>query len=235
VETFATTRDVLPVPDPAGEPAGESVLQRVYRGIRHGIITGAFPQGMRLNEQRFAEHFTVSRVPLREALSLLERDGFVTSEPRRSAVVSSWTAERVSELFDARLALEVEAARYAARRVRAGASTARLVHSLEESERTVRDGDDLAIATASTRFHVELVALTGNRLLQSLMRTISHEMNWLFYLTSRRDSEKACAEHHEIVDAITSGKEEIARAVTYTHIERGREPSLAIFLPPAPP
>ncbi|WP_433509326.1 GntR family transcriptional regulator [Nonomuraea sp. CA-143628] len=213
----------------ASAPSPNSVLQRVYDGIRHGIITGTIAQGTRLNENRFAESFEVSRVPIREAIRRLEHDGFVIAEPRRSAVVSTWTADRVIDLFDARLALEVEAARYAARRVREGASTAGLARRLAATEQSIASGDHLEIAKASTQFHIEVVELTQNRLLRSLMRTISHEMIWLFYLTSQRDARKACDEHHDMLDAIASGKEELARTVTYTHIERGREPSLANF------
>jgi DNA-binding GntR family transcriptional regulator len=205
------------------------VLQRVYSGIRHAIIIGEFPQGMKLNEQRLANYFNVSRVPLRESMKLLERDGFITALPRRSAVVSIWTASRARDLFDARLGLEVEAARYAARQVALGASTDDIRARLEESDASVKVGNDLEIAEASTAFHVAIVQLTGNRLLQSLMHTISHEMTWLFYLTSQRDSQKACDEHHELLDAICSGNEELAKAVAYTHIELGREPSLAAF------
>jgi Transcriptional regulators len=212
-----------------GEPGTESVLTRVYRDIRHGVITAEFPPGMRLNEQRFAEMFNVSRPALREAMSLLERDGFIESEPRRSAVVRRWTPKRVNELFDARLALETAGAQYAAREVRGGASTAKLLASLAESDARAHLGDSLSIAEGSTQFHLDAVELSGNELLLSLMRTISHEMVWLFYLTSGRDSQTACDEHHELVDAICSGNEEVARAVAYTHIERGRKPSLSFF------
>jgi DNA-binding GntR family transcriptional regulator len=218
-----------------GEPTGGSLSAHIYRTMRRWIITGEYHQGMRLNEQRLAVALDVSRVPIREVLPQLAADGFVEMSPHRSAVVSSWSVEDVNNLFDVRLGLEVEAARYAARKVAQGASMANLAAVLHSSEEVVRTGEDLRIAESSTLFHLRVVDLTGNGLMMSLMRTVSHRMSWLFYLTSQRDAQKACDEHHELFDAIASGNEEVARAVAYTHIERGREPSLASFASPVTP
>ncbi|WP_236795650.1 GntR family transcriptional regulator [Amycolatopsis sp. GM8] len=211
------------------EPNGGSLSANIYRTMRRWIITGEYPQGMRLNEQRLAAALKVSRVPVREVLPQLTTDGFVEMFPHRSAVVSTWTVDDVHNLFDARLALEVEAARYATRKVARGASMAKLAQVLHSSDEVVPTGDDLRIAESSTLFHTRVVDLTGNGLMMSLMQTVSHRMSWLFYLTSQRDAQQACAEHHELFDAIASGNEEVARAVAYTHIERGREPSLSSF------
>ena len=212
---------------PAADSEGVSLPWQIYRQIRASIISGEYGPGMRLNEQRLAESLAVSRVPLRESFPLLERDGFIQQLPRRSAVVSSWTTQRVDDLFDTRLSVEVEAARLATRKVAAGRSMAAVEASLEESEQLIESGaDDRLIAEASTRFHELVVELTDNDLLISLMRPISQRMTWLFYLTSRRDSKRACAEHRELFAAIASGNEELARSVAYFHIEMGRQPSL---------
>ena len=95
-----------------------SLSQRIYATVRERIILGQYPQGSRVLEQRIGEELDVSRVPLREAVPLLERDGFVHSYPRRGAVVARWDTKAIDDLFDARLSLEVVAAGYAARQVR---------------------------------------------------------------------------------------------------------------------
>lgn len=208
-------------------PAGRGPLpQWIYSQIRLNIISGEYPQGMRLNEQRLAEHFDVSRVPLRESFLCLERDGFIRQLPRRSAVVTGWDAERVNNLFDARISLEVEAARLATRRVSQGASTDEMDRLVQHALSAVHRPDPLDVAESSTRFHQLVVAATGNDLLASLMVQITQRMTWLFYLTSSRDLGQACAEHRELVDALGSGNEELARSVAYSHIEKGRIPTL---------
>lgn len=203
-----------------------SLPQWIYSQIRLNIISGNYAEGMRLNEQRLAEHFEVSRVPLRESFLRLERDGFIRQLPRRSAVVTGWDAERVNNLFDARISLEVEAARLATRRVAQGTSLHEMDLVVQHAMGAIHRHDPLDVAESSTKFHQLVVESTGNDLLVSLMDQIAQRMTWLFYLTSSRDLVQACEEHKNIVDVMTSGNEELARSVAYAHIEKGRIPTL---------
>src|SRR5262249_25273506 len=118
-----------------------SLSRHIYSTVRERIILGQYPQGSRLPEQRIGEELDVSRVPVREAVPLLERAGFVHSYPRRGAVVASWDAKAIGDLFDARLSLEVGTARYAARQVACGGSMDGLNHALDEAQRMVAAGD----------------------------------------------------------------------------------------------
>lgn len=202
----------------------------IYSRIRRSIILGEYPAGMRLNEVRLAEELQVSRVPLRESFHRLERDGFISLEPRRSAVVTSWNAARVNDLFDVRLGLEVEASGVVARRVGRGEMPVPELHDLVDRERAALDrGDLLAVAEISTEFHTRIVELTGNALMVSLMAQIAQRMTWLFYLTSARDPEKACAEHDELIDDIATGNEALVRSIAHAHIEKGRLPTLRVM------
>jgi DNA-binding GntR family transcriptional regulator len=202
-----------------------SLSQRIYQTLRQQIILGHYPQGSRLPEQRIAEEMDVSRVPLREAVPLLERDGFVHTFPRRGAVVSAWDAKAVDDLFDVRLCLEAGAARHAARRVSKGASMAAVDAALAASRPVVDDRDTYRIAEASTAFHEAIVQTADNELMLKMMRTISGRMVWLFYLTSDLDVEDAFHDHERLREAIASGNERVAEAVMYAHIERDRQPS----------
>lgn len=210
----------------AAVPRG-GLPQWIYRRIRHEIITGGYPGGMRLNEQRLSEALSVSRVPLRESFLRLERDGFIEQQPRRSAVVTAWDEKRVDDLFDARIAIEVQAVELATRRISHGGSTAELERMIAHSRDALHRGDPLGVAESSTGFHQLVVAATGNDLLVGLMGQLAQRMTWLFFLTSSRDSEQACAEHHELTEVMASGNVNLARSVAHAHIEKGRAPSLA--------
>jgi DNA-binding GntR family transcriptional regulator len=208
-------------------PEPESLADKVYLQLRQGIILGQYPQGMRLAEQRLATTLDVSRVPLREALLRLENDGFITSLPRRSAQVVTWTRQMVDDLFDARLAIEVKAAGDAAARVASPQDVAPLRATLAAIESAVAKSDDLAAATLSALFHVQLVALTGNAILEALNRSISGRVTWLFYMTSSLDQHEADQEHYQVLDAIANRNVRLAEAACWAHIERVRQPSLA--------
>lgn len=205
----------------------DSLSQQVYTTLREGIIRGRYPQGFRLAEQRLAEELQVSRIPLREAVPQLERDGFVQSFPRRGAVVTTWDEKVVNDLFDLRLYLEVGAARYAARAVANGASSQALDDALLYSQQIVHSDDAYEIALGSTRYHEAIVDLADNALMSALMRPVSGRMVWLFFLTSQLDQDDAFNDHVVLRDAILSGNERVAESVAYAHIERDRIPSFS--------
>ena len=202
-----------------------SLSRRIYSTVRDRIILGQYPQGSRLPEKRIGEELDVSRVPLREAVPLLERDGFVYSYPRRGAVVARWDAKAIDDLFDARLWLEVGAAHYAARQVARGGSMDALNVALKEAQRVVESGDAYAIARGSTAFHEAVVETSTNDLMVRLMQTISGRITWLFYLTSGLPAEEAFHDHVLLRDAIASGNDRVAESVAYAHIERDRQPT----------
>ena len=211
--------------DSAPAQSRQSLSQRIYATVRERIILGQYPQGSRLPEPRLGEELDVSRVPLREAVPLLERDGFVHSYPRRSAVVSRWDVKAIDDLFDARLSLEVVAAGYAARQVARGGSMDSLNAAVEEAHRVVEAGDAYAIAQCSTRFHEAVVEASGNELMVRLMSTISGRITWLFYLSSGLPADEAFHDHVMLRDAIASGDQRVAESVAYAHIARDREPT----------
>jgi DNA-binding GntR family transcriptional regulator len=210
--------------DPTTRP--DSLSRQIYATLREGIIRGRYPQGSRLAEQRLAEELQVSRVPLREAVPVLEIEGFVSTLPRRSAIVTTWTIRSVHDLFDLRLCLEVGAARYAARRIADGASIAPLRAALETARGSLNSGDAYRIADDSTRFHEGIVDLTDNALMRAVMRSLAGRMMWLFFMTHEPGPLHAHNGHEELLAAIESGDERVAEAVAYTHIEHHRIDSM---------
>lgn len=209
---------------------GEPLSTQMYQTLRRGIILGDYPQGSALKEARVADELKVSRIPIRAAIPHLENEGFLTTAPRRSARVTTWTERAINELFDVRLSIEALAARQAATAVRDGASTASLTASLDLAHDAVASGDRLAIAEAHTSYHERIVELAGNELLASIMRGVLGRMTWLFYLTAERDPATQSHEHDELLDVIASGNDRLAESVAFAHIEKGRVPSLEMLV-----
>jgi len=200
--------------------------RKVYEYLRDGIIEGELEPGSRLLERELSERLGVSRIPIREALPQLEAEGLITTLPRRGAVVTQLTLRDIDELFSVRASLDVLAARLASQQPRARA-TAALEPALARAELATSGGSKSEIAAANSAFHEAIVRLSANRLLHSMMAPISARVRWLFRLTSDRDPGVLCSEHHELYDAICHGDTELAAALAFTHVERGRRPSLA--------
>ncbi|GEM35413.1 hypothetical protein NN3_64200 [Nocardia neocaledoniensis NBRC 108232] len=98
----------------AEEPAKKSLRDRAYEELRDRIVDLRLSPGQRLVERDLATELEISRIPLREALQLLEREGLVVIVPRQGAIVAPFTVTDVRDLFDVRESLEVLAARLAA-------------------------------------------------------------------------------------------------------------------------
>ncbi len=198
--------------------------RRIAHVLRERIITGEIDMGHKLGERDIAEELGVSRVPVREALHVLEAEGFVSSAHRRAAVVHRFTAEDARELFDMRMQLEPFAAGLAAERAATGADTTALRAALE-----VAHVASVAEASASTRnsdLHDEIFALAGHALLSRMSGLLTGRTRWLFRLTPERDTVGRWDEHAEMVEAIVGGHVTLAQTLAAAHVERARVESM---------
>jgi DNA-binding GntR family transcriptional regulator len=212
---------------PEGEDdlTDDLLVDRIYADLVERIVSGAIAPGERLREVHVAQLLDVSRVPVREALRRLEFDGLVEIRPRRGATVRQLTIADVEELFDVREALEVLVARLAARHI-SEHGVARLEEALQRTEIAHGSGDERRIVASSAHFHEVLLELTESSLLKALMRVVSGRVHWLFRLTTDLGDHGQAAEHEAMLDAIRNGDEEIAAALAYAHVARGRRPTL---------
>ncbi|MBW9093841.1 GntR family transcriptional regulator [Microbacterium jejuense] len=217
------------------EAQAEALADGVYGALLRDIVADELRPGTWLKERDLSERYGVSRVPVRQALHRLESEGFVQTAPRRGAVVSPVTGADIEELFDARLCIEPFASRQAALRVAAGAPARRLGDVLAASEASFAEGADLDGIALNLRFHAEVLALSGNSLLARSLQPMLGRMEWIFRRTSRTGEPDQLREHRALYDAILSGDGQLAAAVAYAHIERGRRPALEALGPmPAP-
>jgi DNA-binding GntR family transcriptional regulator len=211
------------------------MAERIAHVLREQIITGELAMGARLSEREIAERLSVSRAPVREALPILEAEGFVSSSRRRAAVVHTFTLTDASELFDLRAQLEPLAARLAAVRASEGADLSGIRQSLDVAHAPVADASPSA---RNSDLHEEIIKLAGHSLLERMSGLLSGRVRWLFRLTPERDTSSMWDEHREMVDAIAAGSADLAALLASAHVERGRiesMPLLAERLPAAPP
>src|SRR3954470_3282419 len=86
-----------------------SSVELVYQRTRQAILTGDYPPGSPLRLQDLAARSGVSMIPVREALRLLESEGFVDLIPNRGARVAPLSMEDMLDVYRTRIVLEVEA------------------------------------------------------------------------------------------------------------------------------
>jgi DNA-binding GntR family transcriptional regulator len=86
-------------------PRGATVDQ-VYERLRELIIDGHYPPGQRLTQQELSDEHHVGRTPLREALRLLQADGYLVAEANRGVRVAPVDVSHAEELYALRLLIE---------------------------------------------------------------------------------------------------------------------------------
>jgi DNA-binding GntR family transcriptional regulator len=199
--------------------------------IRESILAGRIPAGARIAELDLARQLSVSRTPIREALSRLAAEGLVELSPNRGARVSSWTSEELREIFEVRLRLEP----YAARRAVPLLSEAELgeLGDLAQSMLTAgRPGRGQAVAELvelNRRFHSLLIRKAGNPALASALTAVTHaavvRQNFQHY--SPGALARSLAHHLEMVAAARAGEPDWAEAVMRSHLYNARATMLS--------
>lgn len=190
---------------------------RAYLALRAEILDADLRAGTVLAEVEQSLRLGVSRTPLREALSRLAAEGLVSPHSGRGVVVTDVSAENVTELFELREALEVQAARLAARR-RDRATFAALRAQFDNVDDLLADTHryyelaaelDRAIDDAAQNPYL-VSALDGVRTHVARIRRLARDDQ-----ARLRD---AAREHRQILDAILDGDEALAASATQLHL-----------------
>lgn len=198
----------------------------VSRAIKDLIIRGELSHGHHLVEVDLAVVLGVSRIPVREALQLLSRDGWVDLRAGYGAFVHTPTAKEIEDVFSIRTVLEAEGAAQAARRVKAQEVE---LTSLEDLEWVLRKGVESMSGASNTEIvdhnvslHRAVIDLSGNEELVDLISMIETKVRWYFSAIAVERAPASWQEHVDVVKAIVAGDAQEARELMAMHCENSR-------------
>jgi DNA-binding GntR family transcriptional regulator len=138
------------------------------------IATGELKPGQRIFEKKICELKGVSRIPVREALRLLQAQGVVRTEPNRGTYVTGFTTDEMHEMLELRLAVERIALRRIIERATPKAFIARqLSVAIEAMRRAAEIGDRLALCQADLWFHDRIIDLAASPMLEATWRLLA--------------------------------------------------------------
>jgi DNA-binding GntR family transcriptional regulator len=141
-----------------------TLREEVLEPLRKAILFGQLAGGQRLVEAEIAAQMGVSRVPVREALMQLEREGLVESFPHRGIVVAAVDEDEVDVLYELRAELEGRCLRVVMARDQRGLAE-RLTELLESMRAAAVAGEIVELAERDLAFHHAIVAGSGYRTL----------------------------------------------------------------------
>ncbi len=173
---------------------------------------------IRLDERVLSETLGVSRTPVREAMTLLEQEGFLRMVPRRGIYIVRKSKREIVEMIHMWAALESMAARLATQRATDG-EIARLRHMFDN----FRDGtpaEHIAeYSDANIAFHQAIVELSKSQIILDTIKNIFIHVRAIRRMTiSQSDrASRSIVDHLRIIEALEKRDTELAERLTRQH------------------
>jgi DNA-binding GntR family transcriptional regulator len=185
----------------------------VLETLRSAILDGILPPGSRLRQEDLAAAFQTSRIPVREALRVLEYEGLATSEPHRGFTVTALDADQIEEIYELRIVLESHAVRLAIPLL--------TQPDLDDLQQLYDEMEGLGAAdeklAAREQFYLKLYSVTARPrlvgLIARLRQEVARSLRWKLVQHS--------PSHHEIFfEAVKSGDADLAAAELASHYRK---------------
>lgn len=174
----------------------------IYEHLRQTILDGIIKPGQRLVERDIAEKFNASRTPVREALRILESEGFIEYLPRKGVIVRGFNVKEIEDIYNIRKALECLAVQSAIAHITDAqiSKLKKIISRLEQEQ----DCNALDTSKGLHAFDDIIVDAANMPLLKSFLQTLKESL--LRYqkinLSNHPRRKEAVKEHKDILQAI---------------------------------
>lgn len=208
------------------DTSAKTLTDQVYAKLRDDIIRGELLPGSKLRIEQLKQHYGMGGTPLREALSRLTENGFVTAEGQRGFRVSVASLEELEEITDLRVELENLALRKSFE-LGDDAWEARVIGSFHQLSKVETAAEpDLALWEERNRaYHLALISACNSKWLWHFYETLfdQHKRYRNLARIDRSVPRDVHAEHQAICDAAMARDIERACAENENHIRRTAE------------
>lgn len=191
----------------------------VTRTLREAILRGHLKPGEKIDQDLIADELEVSRTPIREALRVLESEGFVDIQPHRGAYVSTVTQKDIQEIYEVRALIEAEMVR----QVTPSIPDAVLDH-LEASLEEVQEGADYV--ESDIALHTTIADFMENELLKGILDGLNKRIIRVRRFAQLQPGYHLVESHREhcaIVQAMRERDAETAAGLMARHLENSAQ------------
>ena len=198
-----------------------SLKDQAYARIKEAIAnTDIYSdrQPLRLDERELMKALGVSRTPVREALSILEQEGFVRTVPRRGIFIVRKSKREMIEMIQMWAALESMAARLATLTA-SDAEIGRLRHLFDEFQSSPPAEHLDEYSDANIAFHQAIIRLGGSHLIEDATHNLFLHVRAIRRATISQNNRAARSiiEHLKIIEALERRDTELAERLTRQH------------------
>ncbi len=212
----------------------KSIADHIYEGLREEIVRGKLLPGERLIPREIASRLGCSPMPVRDAVTRLATEGFVTVAPRKVTRVASLSRQEMNELFAVRAVLEAYAARLACSAL-TESDLDQLTRMAASMAARLRANDLKGWFALNQRFHFLIFERANNKILHGFLLEL-----WDKTLRSRAmvllDRPEFVAqrerEHQAILEALRARDGDAVEKLWREHISRSGEETGKFFSMP---
>jgi DNA-binding GntR family transcriptional regulator len=198
-----------------------SLRDRAYAALRRMITEAdiyAHVDEIRLDEKQLSQQLGVSRTPIREAITLLEQEGFLRTEPRRGIFIVRKTKKQIIEMIEMWAALESMAARLAT--TNASDDEIASLRTMFDEFRNETPAEHIdEYSDANIAFHQAIIRLSGSHLMGKTIEDLFVHMRAIRRMTiSQKDrASRSIKDHMSIIEALEKRDTELAERLVRQH------------------
>ena len=200
---------------------GVSFRDQAYAALKRAIASADIysrPDEIRIDERALSQQLGVSRTPVREAMTLLEQEGFLRTEPRRGIFIVRKTRRQIVEMIQVWAALEGMAARLATKR-----ASDKEIAALRDIFSNFADANPAEkideYSDANIVFHQALIKLSGSDLIVGITDNLFLHVRSVRRVTIAHGdrAERSLADHLKIIEALAKRNAERAEKLSREH------------------
>ena len=205
----------------------DNLKSRAYTYIKGKILECVFLPGDFLQENKLMAELNISRTPIREAISALDREGLVKIIPGRGVTVNEIGYQEIYDIFQVRLMVEPSILQTNYNKVEKD----KMLAFKEAIQGSVENDDTKSQYQIDDNFHAYFIGLCANKYLVRLLENIFDQNHRLRVLTGNNANRllQSSKEHVNIIDALL--KDDVNEAIEHyiVHIQNSEQSSIKLL------
>ncbi|TGA96295.1 GntR family transcriptional regulator [Sporolactobacillus shoreae] len=202
----------MPIPKNYPSPVRMSAKEKAFDQLQRWIIDGTLEPGEKLNDSELAEALGISRTPIREALQLLEVQGFVETFPGRETRITQIKKTDVLKVYPPLASLQALAAAEASKIITSEqAEELRTIN--QKYDEAIKSGQPFKAMTYDEHFHQFILEIADNPYIDRFSLILQLHMRRFKYIFLNNDltlKSDSVNEHNALINALIDHNAQLA-------------------------
>lgn len=205
----------MPIPSNASKPKRQTAKKLAFEQIQKWIVEGVLMPGEKLNDDALAKALGVSRTPVREALQLLEMQGFVEMSPGKETRISQIEKNDVFKVYLPMASLQSTAAELAIENIQSS-HIEQLTAINHEMKAAIDQNEIYEVLGIDKAFHDVIIEAADNEYISNFTSVLHMHILRLEYLFFK-SPQNSIEEHKQIIQAYKEKDRKKAVELTYSN------------------